>query len=356
MDIEGFANPPQFPANGKDDEEDASGEGVTIKSQSAAELELEAQLEAIEDQEVGDDPVRLYLHEIGKVHLLTADNEKTLARKIEEGKRIDELKQQLQKAGRPPSATEIVLAMAGEIGRANNLISLLQEELGLNTTDRFVASVSDIKNRSNIDGVIDQQLVQNIAQRLDRPFPEVEQAIINLSIDCALLPDEVLEEISGNTTLKSINDRTIDPAFVEKVGELTAGLTTLREKQEAIYEFVRDQIKDDNYVFSTGREDMWEYPDDILKRGFGGYEDKFMLLLTMLRAAGTPQDDVRFIAADVDGNDSWIWVEAYDGSTWWILDPFEGYEFTSTPKDAFYQAHTVIVLWWFNDEGYFRGE
>ena len=81
-----------------------------------------------------------------------------------------------------------------------------------------------------------------------------------------------------------------------------------------------------------------------------------MLLLTMLRTAGTPQEHVKFIAADVDGNDSWIWVEAYDGNTWWILDPFEEYEFTSTPKDAFYQEHTVIVLWWFNDEGYFRGE
>ena len=219
MNIEGFANPPQFPKNGKDDEEDTSGEGVTVKSQSTAELELEAQLGAIEDQEVGDDPVRLYLHEIGKVHLLTADNEKTLARQIEEGKRINELRFQSRKGSRPPSATEIILAMACEIGKASDLIGILQEELGLTKTDRFVTSVSDIKNRSNIDGVIDQQLVQNIALRMDRPFPEVEQAIINLSIDCALLPDEVLAEISGNTTLHSISDRAQDPSFIETASE-----------------------------------------------------------------------------------------------------------------------------------------
>ncbi len=236
MDIEGFANPPQFPENGKDDEEDSSTEGVTIKSQSAAELELEAQLEAIEDQEVGDDPVRLYLHEIGKVHLLTADNEKTLARKIEEGKRIDELKHQLHKVGRPSSATEITLAMASEIGKASDLIGILQKELDLNTTDRFIASVSDIKNRSNIDGVIDQQLVQNIAQRLDKPFPEVEQAIINLSIDCALLPEEVLEAISSNTTLNSIREHVGDPSFIEKIREheqqINARLMEIEEEAE----------------------------------------------------------------------------------------------------------------------------
>jgi len=219
MDIEGFAKPPQFPENNKEDEENSSTEGVTIKPHSAAELELEAQLEAIEDQEVGDDPVRLYLHEIGKVHLLTADNEKTLARKIEEGKRIDELKHQLHRMGRPPSATDIVLAMASEIGKASDLIGILQQELSLNTTDRFIASVSDIKNRSNIDGVIDQQLVQNIAQRLDKPFPEIEQAIINLSIDCALLPEEVLEAISSNTTLNSIREHINDPSFIEKISE-----------------------------------------------------------------------------------------------------------------------------------------
>jgi RNA polymerase primary sigma factor len=219
MDIEGFAKPPQFPENGKDDEEDSSGEGVTVKPQSPAELELEAQLEAIEDQEVGDDPVRLYLHEIGKVHLLTADNEKTLARKIEEGKRIDELKHQLHEAGRPLSATETMLAMACEISKATDLIGLLQVELGLTVTDRFVTSVSDIRNRSNIDGVIDQQLVQDIALRLDKPFPEMEQAIINLSIDCALLPDEMLEAISSNTTLHSIIDRAYDPSFMDKVSE-----------------------------------------------------------------------------------------------------------------------------------------
>jgi RNA polymerase primary sigma factor len=236
MDIEGFTNPPQFPENGKDDEEDSNGEGVTIKSQSAAELELEAQLEAIEDQEVGDDPVRLYLHEIGKVHLLTADNEKTLARKIEEGKRIDELKYQLRMSGRPPSATEIVLAMACEIGQANDLIGLLQKELGLTQTDRFITSVSDIRDRSNIDGVIDQQLVQNVALRLDKPFPEVEQAIINLSIDCALMPDEVLKEISSNTTLKSILEHANDPTFIGRIGEheqqINARLTEIEEEAE----------------------------------------------------------------------------------------------------------------------------
>ena len=149
---------------------------------------------------------------------------------------------------------------------------------------------------------------------------------------------------------------TVDNPYVKaKVDEITEGLTSLKEKQRALYEFVQNEIKDEHSVFSAGRIDMWEYPEDILKRGYGDYEDKFLLLMTMLRIAGTPAEHVKFVAADVDGNDAWIWLEVYDGDTWWILDPFEGYTFTSNPKDEFYGDHKVIVLWWFNDVVFRKG-
>ncbi|UCB43957.1 MAG: RNA polymerase sigma factor RpoD [Dehalococcoidales bacterium] len=234
MDIEGYSKPPQFTENDKDDEELA--DEVAVKPQSAVDLEPEAQLEELEDQEVGDDPVRLYLHEIGKVHLLTGDDEKYLARKIEEGKRIDDIKQYLHESGRPSSATEIVLTMAREIGKAANLIHLLQEELGLTVTDSFTESASAAMLRSNIDGVIDQQLVQTIALRLDKSLPETEQAVINLSIDCALLPDEVLEAIDAKVSLADIDELTNDPSFIEKIAEheqlINDKLITIDEEAE----------------------------------------------------------------------------------------------------------------------------
>lgn len=149
---------------------------------------------------------------------------------------------------------------------------------------------------------------------------------------------------------------TVDNQYIQaKVDEITSEMTTLRKKQEAVYKFVRDQIKDDEQLFRNGRLDLWEYPEVILRRGKGHYEDKFMLLLTMIRVAGTPSDHVKFIAAEVDGNPSWAWVEVYDGESWWILDPFEGYTFTSTPRDEFYDEHDVDILWWFNDIRFVEG-
>src|SRR3990172_2185959 len=53
--------------------------------------EAERETATLELEEGIDDPVRMYLREIGKVSLLTAANEKTLARSMEEGDYIQRI-------------------------------------------------------------------------------------------------------------------------------------------------------------------------------------------------------------------------------------------------------------------------
>ena len=64
------------------------------------ELELETPVEELASQDITDDPVRIYLHEIGRVHLLTAEDEKNLARRMEEGKHINTIKQEYSQSSR----------------------------------------------------------------------------------------------------------------------------------------------------------------------------------------------------------------------------------------------------------------
>ncbi len=114
------------------------------KAEPEVEPDLEASLEQFEGQEVVDDPVRMYLHEIGRVRLLTANDEKVLAKKLEEGKRIREIRQAGQReTGKPCSAIEVIVTMLKQLGETSSLIRLLQKQLGLISPDSFVKSISD---------------------------------------------------------------------------------------------------------------------------------------------------------------------------------------------------------------------
>ena len=203
-------------------------------------------LEAIEDQGIVDDPVRMYLHEIGRVPLLSADDEKVLARKMEAGKRIREIKKDcLKKYGRPPSATDTILCMLSGLGQAANIIYLLQQELGLKATTSFKGAIFAPELRASFDNEIDQGLTQAIALKTDKSIPEIEQTLINLSLNISLFPEEALNAIPDNISLAEIEHLTKDPAFHSSV--------SVNEKQVKDYlaEIEREAEKSEKHLIEA---------------------------------------------------------------------------------------------------------
>jgi RNA polymerase primary sigma factor len=179
-------------------------------------LETETVLEQFEEEV--DDPVRMYLHEIGRVHLLTAQDEKVLARKIEEGRRIDEVKASwLEQHGSQPSATEIMLTILGELSDKAITIEILQKQLGRLPSASFRDFIADVELRQAVNGEINQQLIQDIAYQIDRSIPATEHILVSLSIDLSLLPEEVVQLIDETLSIDELAMLVTNTEFINNM-------------------------------------------------------------------------------------------------------------------------------------------
>jgi RNA polymerase primary sigma factor len=253
---EEIANSPDFDPDAKEEEvvEEEPTEEVILEEPTAEDLEMEAPAEALEeqDQEVGDDPVRLYLHEIGRVPLLTARDEKTLARRIEEGKRIAEIRHELEKQGKQATATEILLAMLRQVGQATSIITNVQEYLELPPKAKFRDIVSNEKLRLGIDGVIDQQLVADIIKKTDLESPQIEQQLMSLSVNSALLPPKMLDVIGKKASAADIAKLVDNPDFIERLQNFEAELRDHLDKVEKEAEIAKDHLTEANLRLVEG--------------------------------------------------------------------------------------------------------
>jgi RNA polymerase primary sigma factor len=216
---------------------------------TADELQLEepliAPLEAY-DPEFSEDPVHLYLHQIGRVSLLKAGDEKIIARRIEIGRRISEIERKLQKQGLSTDASQIYLEIVRELGQSWEIMHKLQEKLGLAENSKFRQSITDTKLRDAIDGVIDPQVVQAIADKLNLPPEPIEQRLNALSVDCVLLSENVLSVIGSKVSLANIPALVIDINFVQKLENRELGLSAYLDRLQKEAKIAKDLLTEAN--------------------------------------------------------------------------------------------------------------
>ncbi|WP_226846745.1 RNA polymerase sigma factor RpoD [Dehalogenimonas etheniformans] len=165
-----------------------------------------------------DDPVRMYLSEIGRVPLLSGANERILAQRVEQGKRIQEIRSRLKtESGNNPSARGTIICILQELVLAGDTVHLLRKRLGLEVSSSFKKAFFNPLLRACFDQEIDPELTKNIAEQLGRTPSEIQQSLINISLNLELLHRRVLDTIPEDAEISCINALTIDQGFLLKL-------------------------------------------------------------------------------------------------------------------------------------------
>ncbi|MCY4559296.1 MAG: sigma-70 family RNA polymerase sigma factor, partial [Chloroflexi bacterium] len=165
---------------------------------------FEAEAGAV-DVETADDPVGLYIREIGRVELLTAAKESTLAAEIELASHLEELERELAQGlddnygedagadGAPTTAPwEMAMLLLARVARAGRVARTVARHLELGDAPTLEDVCEHPRSRAAIDGVISPELVERAARDLAMTEEDARERIVRLSRDTRALPRAVI--------------------------------------------------------------------------------------------------------------------------------------------------------------------
>ena len=149
-----------------------------------------------------DDPVRMYLREIGRVYLLTAKDEKKLARQMEGAKHLDRIEEKwFEEYRQTPSPGDVLLNLLEAVAGHADLLGVVEAKLGLPSKASLQARVTNAQLRAALDGDNNPDLIQAICEELNMAQTDAEHGWVALSINSRLLPPELFA-IVGQSSLE----------------------------------------------------------------------------------------------------------------------------------------------------------
>ena len=171
-----------------------SENNINVRIDAAVDREASVVVDAarrIVDEAAGiDDPVRMYLREIGKVPLLTAEDEKRLARQMEEWLHVEAIRETYREEhAEEPTYAEIAVSLLREFSQMRNVYQPVSKHLKLprqSLSDR----IADTSFRSTIDRELDEPAQRALQRALKWDEERAHRALIDLSIVTNILRPE----------------------------------------------------------------------------------------------------------------------------------------------------------------------
>ncbi len=203
------------------DSGEPSDADVEAEADRRENAEAEAQAawqQSIESSEMIDDPVRMYLREIGRVSLLKAADERRLARQMEAAKHIESLEEELTSPeGRPPRAWQVVNQLLARAVEGQELAVALSKYAGLTGELSFKEIIGNQQFRNVLDGDITEELMIFAEDAMNVSQEEAKQLIRELSLDTRLLPLEIVAAFDESATMDDVKRQLNELEFTRQL-------------------------------------------------------------------------------------------------------------------------------------------
>ena len=199
---------------------DRESESNTQVSEADAESKALAQAaqQALEAIELADDPVRLYLREIGKVDLLRKEDEQRLARQLEASIRIEKLEKELESPdGRPAGAWEIAQYLLDHTSESGPIVDALSRNAGTEGDHTLAEIVASPELRDILDGELPEELLDFISDVLNMEPDQSKQAIIDVALNSRLLPDQIVRLAGEDSSLPKLGKKLKTAKFTRQL-------------------------------------------------------------------------------------------------------------------------------------------
>ena len=194
--------------------------------ETVPDTELEEQAEP-EAPDGIDDPVRMYLSEIGQPDLLSSADEKRLARQIEEANHIQEIgRQWANDQGQEPTGSEILFRLLEQLHHERQVLQAITQFLHIDKSPLCELVVNETF-RNALDGELDQALANHLTCSLRCDLEQAERILVRISILTHILTPELLTLATGASggkprRLPISREKVDDPALQNHFDRITA--------------------------------------------------------------------------------------------------------------------------------------
>jgi RNA polymerase primary sigma factor len=190
----------------------------------------------VQESELTEDTVRMYLREIGRVALLTAADEVVLARAVELAQRLESIEKEIQGEidfGTPDPFT-IITEILSKLGPVGDTASAVAQYLGLDTPVTLGRALTDPELRALVDGKREDELINYLSDALGVEPDEAHKLVVELSVLSRLLSGDMVDILEINPLLNELPDHVVDQDFIATIQPLTSILAShlMRVREE----------------------------------------------------------------------------------------------------------------------------